>query len=512
MCYGLHYVAPDDGWYLAAELKGPGLGCADLTEDLMADPAPSTDVGMPGAGPLDIAAGSGQFNFALNNAPPNSGNVLGYYSPENVNCRPGFHVGIRTDFYYMQDTTPYHKFCGWLNSIDPRPGKSGDRKTLCQSLDWFNEAAKGRLFVATQLNVRADEILDDVFSAVARPPIARSLDQGDSTFAYSFDSSESESESALTEIQRVAQSEFGRCYQQGDTVYFKNRTSLIQAVVDAVISDDDIMRMNATQEGTLVLNRVFTTIHPRRVDAVTTTVLVTLQGTPSVPAGESITLNGRFTDPAMRAIRVGGTDMRNPVATTDYTMNSASDGSGVDLTSQFTVTATYYASTVRWVVKNNSATTGYITLLQGRGRGIYDYDPVDVEHSDSDSIAAYGEASFSIDMTYLSDQNTADAVGDFILQIWKSPQAIGVDIEVMCLSSDLFNKVLALGPGKAVGLMETVSGISSTYHVQSERVRVEPGRLVYASYLLKKVISADYWTLGVVGLSELGETTILAPL
>lgn len=49
-----------------------------------------------------------------------------------------------------------------------------------------------------------------------------------------------------------------------------------------------------------------------------------------------------------------------PVATTDYIMNAAADGSGADLTANFTVLATYGTDSVDYEIKNNGVTQGYI--------------------------------------------------------------------------------------------------------------------------------------------------------
>ena len=124
------------------ELNGVGNGWTDVSADLMLNPPPSVDYGIPGAGPLDLTAETGRFSFALNNGQGNSANLLGYYSPEHANVRSGFALGIGVRCRTYANSVLRTKFVGKLDFIDPMFGQYRERKTLCMAVDWLDEAAK----------------------------------------------------------------------------------------------------------------------------------------------------------------------------------------------------------------------------------------------------------------------------------------------------------------------------------------------------------------------------------
>ncbi|MCH8745495.1 MAG: hypothetical protein IIB31_07600, partial [Chloroflexi bacterium] len=95
-----------------------------------------------------------------------------------------------------------------------------------------------------------------------------------------------------------------------------------------------------------------------------------LRDVPAIPAGESRDLLAES-----RAYDVVDS-IRTPVATTDYTANSESDGSGVDMTSDLTVTLPLTndfqgKGTVVRVANNHSTDTAYVTLLKLRADASY---------------------------------------------------------------------------------------------------------------------------------------------
>jgi hypothetical protein len=489
---------------------GPG-SWIDLTPDLVR-PISAT-WGINGAGPLDLVASSGHMTFALNNSERNSAGKLGYYSPENANCRSGFKLGIPVRLRFFENGATTYKFYGWLDSIEPVAGKRGIRQTLCTATDFMNEAARYKpTGLATQVGLRSDQVMAALIAMVPRQPAGgTSYQVGDSTFPFAFDSSQSESQPVLTEIQRVTQSEYGRSYVRGDGVfYFEKRTARLSPMIIASF-DDTMLRLSSTQDRSQLLNRVKATLHPRRVDGVNTTVLVSSQSSMPVAAGATVKFVSRYTDPNNRAVRVGGKDMIAPVATTDYLMNSASDGSGTNLTANFTVVAVYGANSVEYTISNGGA-AGFITKLQARGRGLYDYDPFDAVRLDQSSIDTYGEIQLPLDMPYQSDSSVGESVGDYIVSTWSSPGSITMGMGIIATTPSARQTLLQMEPGVAISVRETVTGIFRTYFVHQVSLRLESNSYLLCDLLLQRAQIQTYWTLGTAGKSELGSTTVLAPL
>lgn len=517
MPYGLHYHAQPNGWHMAAHLNGEEVGAVDITDDVLAQPVITSEYGIAGAGPVDNVASTGLLSFSLSNAATvNSGAVLGYYSPEHAAVREGFRIGRRVSLYYMLDGVAYHKGVGWLDSIDPRPGQYRERIVNCIAADYMNELALLQLNVETQIGKRFDEILTAIVAAADRQPVAMAFDAGDSTFPYALDSGLVERSAALTEVQRGTQSEYGLTYVRGDgTLTFKKRTHLVQAEVAGVFTDS-MVQMSAPHQRSMILNKVRAMTHPKRVDDWTdpamATVLAILQSIPEIANGQSIDLTLFYSDPTLRASRVGGTDMIQPVATTDYLANANEDGSGANLTAGFSVVATFGANSAQVRVTNNSGTDGFVTLLQVRGRGLYDYDPVEVVVMDQDSIDAYGERSFTLDMPYQDNGPTAEAIASFVLALWKDPAALAVEMTFGTNTAERLLLALSLDIGDAVTIVETVTGINHAYRIQQVRLRIEEaGRVTWCTWLMQRIRSERYFTLDDADFGQLDENQ-LGPL
>lgn len=465
--------------------------------DVQRVPSIQLDYGIPGAGPLDLVASTGRLTFALNNGPGNSANLTGYYSPGHANCRSGFAIGIGIRLVYRLAGVTYYKFSGTLDSIDAISGKYGERKTLCTVVDWLDEAAIFRPNVATQVSKRADEILTTLVAAVPRQPKGTSFATGDSTFTYALDNDLNEKDPVLTVLQRLAQSENGRIYVKGDTtsggiLTFESRST--RYVPSSVATFNDTMiGLSAPFDRSLLINRVKATTHPRTVDAAATTVLFTLaQVSPSihtVAGGSSVVIEGDYSDAANRSARVGGTDMVAPAATTDYLMNSAADGSGTNLTASFTVSAEYGSNRVRYTITNLVAATGYITKLQARGRGLYDYTPVDSIATDSDSITSYGERQLAMDLPYESMVSTALDAAEFTLSLWSTPAAVAVAMPLVPPTNTDLATMIAREPGQCVTITETVTGINTAYFINHVSMRFEDFQTIYFEWVLQKALA-----------------------
>lgn len=491
-----------------------------MAQDVLINPAVRVSYGIAGAGPLDLVASPGTLSFALNNSEANSAGLLGYYSTENANCRPGFRRGIGARYRYRVPDTYriYTKFVGRLVSAEPTAGQYLERRTHCDAVDWMNEALSFLPSVPVQINKRADQVLAALVAVVPRQPTFISFQVADSIFPYALDNSRSESSPVLTEINRICQSEFGRCYLRGGLN--NNGTTLIFEKRSARLTPLPIASFWGTLQGlkpdSKLRNRVKVTVHPRRVDAVDTTVLFSKpsQSNPAVNPAQTIKITIRYNDPASGASRVGGTDMRALVATTDYLMNAAADGSGADVTANFTAVAVFGANQADCYITNNGGTVGYVTKLQGRGRGIYDYDPITAESFDAPSIADIGESLITLDQPYQSDFAIASAIADYLVDTWLTPGASEIEMEFTPRDDVEMELAMSLEPGDPVSVSEIVTGVNGVYYIQNVDLSVEePGsyKTVF-KWGCQRALVQNYWTLGVAGFSELGITTVLAPL
>lgn len=569
------------------ELGGPGVW-EDVTPDLLRRPSLGWSYGIAGTGPLDLSAGTGRISFALNNSEENSVGLIGYYSPGHANCRAGFALGVGVRYRYTSPLTGdfWWKFVGRLNSIDPIYGRYGERKTRCSGVDYIDELTKIKPVVPTQVNKRTDEVLTAIIAAVPDPPHQTMVfDMGDSSVPYALDSGASEQSTAATLVQRTCQSEGrGMFYIRGGqngigSMRFEKRTARLTPM-PVHIFDGDMQGLTAPRDRSKIRNRAKVAVHPRRVDTSSATVLFLDQSAPSVPAGQTVKLTGRYTDPTNRSNRVGGTDMQAPFvaistssvanpttittavphglvsgdsvvifghtgstptingtrvvtvtgpttftipvnvtvagtggsATADFLMNTAANGSGSDLTSSLTVVTLYGANSVEHTITNGSASLGYITKRQARGKGLYDYDPVEAWELDQTSIDEVGENLVSLDMTYEDDLVVAGAIAEFMVAVWTQLEAVEIGLKRRAEDWAHTDELMALEPGDAVTVLEYVTGVNGVYYIQNIDFTLDEDGVATFDFGLQRALVADFWLLGTVGFSELGLTTVLAPL
>jgi len=407
---------------------------------------------------------------------------------------------------------------GRLVSITPAPGQYQQRETLVEFVDWLDDAAITTISgVETQLSKRADEILTALLAGASTVPEATSFDAGDSTFTYALDNLQDERTRLLSAFSTLAQSEGGFIYLVGDgTLTFKKRTARASIVTSEATFNETMQGLSVRRSREDVINRVLVTIHPRRIDAAATTVLWSLNvenNTAEVLPGQTVTFMGQYGDPLDGNARCGGTDMVNPVATTDYTMNAQADGGGADLTADFSVTPSALTSStgvgangVRWSVTNNGAVTGYITLLRIRGKGIYDTTPVVSTAEDAASIASYGERLVQVDMPYQDDPAVGAGFAAFLLNLYSTPTARPTSVHLRCSSDTLLNLALAWDIGTRFTIQETQTGADTDVFIQRVGLKDSDGLLTVTWGLAPADMNA-YWLIGITNASELGLTT-----
>lgn len=500
---------------LEMQFSGSAGAWTNVAADVRWDAPVSVSYGIRGGGPSDRVADTGAMRFALDNGQGNSAGLLGYYSPGHANARSGFELGIGVRLAITYSGSTFYKHRGTLEEITPLPGKHRQRLTHCTAVDWMDEAAKQKIrLLTTQVNKRGNEIIDTVVTAMTRKPSASALGTGQDVFPYALDNTPDESHSPMAIFQAIAQSELGFVFVKGDTatgnvLVFQNRHARPTAGSSLASLNDTMVEMNVQRSRAGIYNRVKVAVHPRRVDA-SASILYSLRSVPSVAATASLVIQGGYVDPAGgNAIRAGALATCNLTATTDYTMNSASDGSGTNLTGDFTVSASFGGNSVRiYLLAGSSA--AYVTKLQARGRGMYDYEPAIVEAQDTDSGAAYGENVLSIDMPFQTSPLVGADAANYLMQVWKSPQTMIDTVDFVGNVSDaLMTAGLQREPGDRVTVTETATGIGRDFYIHGVDLVITPKNLVRFRWLVTPNDPFNYWILGVIGATELGQTTTL---
>ena len=450
------------------ELDGPQQGWTDVTRDVLVRGGVSWDYGLPGPMPQDRVAGIGECRFLLDNSAANSAGLAGYYAPGHPDARPGFEQGVACRISLTHDGTTRRKLY-YLDSLDPSFGPEAARAVACQGIDWMGLAARTPVReVPVQRAQRTDQILQTLLDAMPVAPRTVALGTGRSTFDYALDDLRGEQSPALEALYKVTLSELGYLTADGDaadgeTVRFVDRSSRSrQTRGHAITRARDIVFARA---GADVVGMVRIGMPLRRVDSGTTTVLYQLGGTAlEIPPSTTLSPFGPYRDPAQEAQRVGGADMQTPVAGTDYVANTAADGSGTDVTNQLVVTAAFGAGGMRWTIENPTAETVYLTTLQARGCGIYDYARTELEAGTGAADASHGV--LTLMLPYLSDVNVAQSIADYLLGVHGTPQTRAQTV-TLTASRDAALAALAVRVGvhDLCRIVDDPAGVATAYHV-----------------------------------------------
>lgn len=508
-------------WNVQMELSGLGNGWTDVTGDVRADKELNVSYGIRGVTAVDRVASTGTMRFTMNSGPTNSAHLTGYYAPDHANCRSGFNYGIRVRLAltYPPIGTSY-KFVGTLDVIRPIAGVRGSYLTNCQAVDWLDEAARYHLTgLALQTNVRGDQVFSSVVASMPIQPQQIETSQGLDSYPYALDNTKDESTTALQVFQNLAMSELGYIYIKSDqvaggTLVYENRSVRALAATTPVQTFSNTMEQVAIERSRHnLLNKVQVTSHPRKADTTPTTILFDLNSTPQVGPGSTLTLNGPFRDPNTPTARIGGFNLQASVATTDYTLNTAANGTGSDLTSFCSVTfAQQSANSVTFTITNHSTFVAYITKLRLRGQGLYDYNTAILSGEDSTSQFNFGQRAMTLDMPYQSDPSVAGEAAAYILNVWSGQTSYVSKLTILGNWNDaLLTAVLLRDISDCIALDETVTGLASTtkYFINAVDLSITSGRAIRATYTLAPADQNAYWRLQVVGQSELGTTTRL---
>jgi len=460
-----------------------------------------------GAGPLDRVAQTGALTFSLRNGTDNTAGLLGYYTPGHANCRAGFRRGIRVRVTMTYLGVGYRRFTGKLYEIAPTPGIYRDRWTRVVAYDWIEELASFVVReVAAQSNQRADQLLTTLVAAMPSnaQPVAQDLDTGVDTFPIGFDDLGGGT-NGLALASSIALSELGYVYVTGNgTLRFENRQASQSALVQATFSNDmtDLVASGSLSD---VYNHVRVTVYPRRTGGSTIVLwAISPDVAPSVPAGGSVTIYGRYRDPSDESVLVGGTSLVTPVASTDYVANTQADGGGSDITADVTVTASFYGSSFKYVIDNANAGTAYLTTLQARGLPIFNLAPTTVE---SETAQDYGRRTLELDMPYQDDQNVAQDIATYLRAQFESllgqAQEVGFNAN---RSAAHLTAALLLEPGDLIQVTEPMTALSAaTLRVSGVELVFQGPRITWCRLATTPAFVSDAFILDDVDFGELDD-------
>lgn len=498
------------------ETAGENNGWSNLGKggagDVVSDAGLSCLYGLPGSGPDDNVAPAGRGQFTLNNSASNSQHKLGLYSLYNANKLTGWALDIRCRVTLIDPATgtPMRRFIGRVDAIDPSPGKYRDRRVRVTVMDWLDEAANWTLTpaVGEQVNKSWTQVMQAIIGQMPTQPLALSLDDGVENYPVTLDTSSSSAQPALAEFKKLADSERGLIYQKADgTVRAEGRHARILNTTSLwTLTENEIIDLSLPSTREEVIDTVNVVVHPRTIDEFPTSIVYNQANAIEVaPSPASQLLLGSYRD-AVTGEPIGATDVQTPVAGTDYSANTLADGTGTDITSDFTITVQVGPAGIQATVVNGNADTGFLTLFQLRGRAIKDQALQTLQ-----ATSGSGKHVVQLDMPYQGNSVVGQGAADYYLAKYDTAYAQARRVGVIGKTSALLTQILTRDISDRITISETVTGVANDFFINAVELQVLKTGLVMAVYTLAPAqdpLSGLYWVLGT---SILGTDTIPAP-
>lgn len=328
-------------------------------------------------------------------------------SPLYPNVNYGKDIRIRVRDLNVSNTV-YPLFRGTITNIVP-VGYGDDAKVMIYASDGLDLLRNVTARVAIQTGITPDTAIGKILDAVNWPvKWGRNLDVEAQTIPYWWASG---NKLAMSELEALALSFLGYFFiNTSGQARFVKRSNISSAV--ASFNQEQILKdISNPQPYQVRRNITRIKVHPR-TRAATGVIWQLLGNIPSVSPGSANALtlfaNYSYNNAAAPALAV-----ITPVATTDFLVNSAADGSGTNLTASCSVTLTDFGDTAKLVITNSSGTLGYITFLRVRGDAIYEPNAADVTYpTDTSSIKLPRE--LLMDLLWQQDINVATDIANVL--------------------------------------------------------------------------------------------------
>lgn len=457
-------------------------------------------------------------------------NLSGEFDPEHAGVLTGWGINTKVKLVISYDGQDHTRFYGYVERIKFSDPSTKEHTATVSIKDWMDYAYKRTLTESSiETYRRGGYAVDKVVDAVNRAPLATSYSEGDYEFEAIFDTLTTTTKAA-TELNKIVLSENGYFYNRhdkvnGETLVFESESYrnglrtvsqipklaadcgfilkagsatdhvLLAGTTDKLILNETAdAHINGTAQaytrthGENILNSITVTAYPKRIDT-TEQTLYSLGTFMKISSGETKTITVKYQNKTTKESCNAITSlMIQPVATTDYLMNTKSDGTGTDITSDLTVSVVYHTAGADVTMTNASAYTGKITKLELRGYGVYQDSEVKAKAEDTDSIEAYGDLELNIEQQYQRDTTPGAVMANRILQKEKDPRTKLDRVQIVAnTSSTHMLAFLNIDVGDMVKITESNLGLANYYYVQGIEFEIISNSVIIYSWILTDV-------------------------
>jgi len=266
----------------------------------------------------------------------------------------------------------------------------------------------------------------------------------------------------------------------------------LQKMLDGTYANSQIVLFVDTQTDDLIYyaskENTNSTLHPNLILEVSKNVYFHLDSEIIIGSGQTITIKGNYVDP-LGGLPINAQDMISPVETTDYTMFTATDGGGTDISSDLSVVASYGTEGFTHEVTNNNANVGYINKFNCRGTGIYYYNKIEHVAENAASIAEFGTESETINQKYKINLYSGSVFAESVVDEFRQPRTVLNSIS-FCANSSPSNMMAFLyteiGDMRYISITE--AGIAGNYYIQGIEFTMSGG-IIMVKWIVKVALS-----------------------
>lgn len=536
-------ITLDNRFYL---LTNPVAGTwVDITADVLQDQSQWAK-GIFSSHPMERVASIGICRFVLKNDAVSG--VEHRYTPGHVNCTPGFRVKAKVKIVTTWGDHTKTQWLGWIPPDGLTNTRNGSvaRFANVTAVDWMYFALNMPVTLqAIGLNKTMGEQISELAAELEVQPSRISLTDYVEIFPSTNDTVR-ENTSLFSEMVKSALSEMGYVYikHEMDSAYddvlmiegreFRasvlpyemtetyDELELLSEGGEALLTEggDNIIVMAPeefdyltniidykTVNGAHFTNKVIGKAYPRRVEVSDVTIF-TLNSPIEIQPGETISnLKVRYT-----VLDGYSSISAYDVSLDAYTMNTAEDGSGSDISADLTITSDLGASDALFDLENTGEAIGYVTTLTIVGKPIYIGETVSqfAEMATVDD-EFYGKIEMTLDQKYISDPaTTLTQISLIVARYSERTNTIEEIAFTPNFSEMLAGLYMVCDVGSKITLKNQDMPDAEDYFIQGiETWMVD--LVTFCRMVLKpaKYETYQFWQIGVEGMSELGVSTVL---
>lgn len=408
---------------------------------------------------------------------------------------------------------------GFLDEIVPDRGGRGDiAMVTLRASGPLKKVASRDTTTTVYLSVTTGTAVGNVLDDAGWPSADRTIDGGQVTMTRW----KADGVAALTALRELEETEFGYVGESKDgKIVFEDvehRLLAPHSVSQATFSDtaaaalfyDDIQQLDPWRE---IFNRFTAEVTTFAVQALATLWQVSGE-IPSIDPGTSRDFWAVYPGPRSPTQADHVSAWTTPVAATDVIANSASDGSGADLTGSIAISVSKFANSMKITLTNNAAVLAYLTTLQARGTPVYANDPIKLASEDATSQGKYGIRAYPLPGRFYPSTDIAQSFVSYGLARFKGPVAV-LEIEYDAhVDNNHLDQAIARDVSERITVVANATneagaqlGISGDFYIESEEHQVNLSGHRVRYQLSDASGDGGWWTLG---LSQLGISTKLS--